>query len=60
MLSGVEAVDLSALAEQNQTEARSLPQKYGSVFSTHEGDLGCTNLILHDIPLLDNLPVRQT
>lgn len=59
MPSGVEAVDLSAFAEQDQTEARSLLQKYGSVFSTHEADLGCTNLISHDIPLLDYVPVRQ-
>lgn len=31
---------------------RSLLQKYSSVFSTHDGDLGCTNLISHDIPLM--------
>lgn len=29
------------------------------MFSTHEGDLGCTKLISHDIPLLDDTPVRQ-
>lgn len=57
--SGVELVDLSALAEQDQAEVRSLLQKYSSVFSAHDADLGCTDLISHDIPLLDNIPVRQ-
>ena len=27
-------------------------------FSAYEGDLGCTNLISHNIPLLDDVPVR--
>ncbi|KAI4874103.1 hypothetical protein NFI96_002857 [Prochilodus magdalenae] len=57
--SGIEAVDLSALTDQEQQEVRSLLQKYSSVFSAHEGDLGCTNLIEHEIPLLDNVLVRQ-
>lgn len=57
--SGVDSVDLSALPEQDQAEVRSLLQKYSSVFSAHDGDLGCTNLISHDIPLLDSIPVRQ-
>ncbi|KAL4007870.1 hypothetical protein ACER0C_001722 [Sarotherodon galilaeus] len=55
----VDAIDLSALIESEQHEVRLLLQKYRSVFSTHEGDLGCTNLISHDIPLLDDVPVRQ-
>ncbi|KAL4004410.1 P2Y purinoceptor 4 [Sarotherodon galilaeus] len=55
----VDAIDLSALTESEQHEVRLLLQKYRSVFSTHEGDLGCTNLISHDIPLLDDAPVRQ-
>ncbi len=29
------------------------------VFSKNDGDLGCTNLISHEIPLLDDIPVRQ-
>ncbi|KAL7870652.1 hypothetical protein SRHO_G00081490 [Serrasalmus rhombeus] len=56
---GMAAVDLSALTELEQKEVRSLLQKYHSVFSAHEGDLGCTNLIEHEIPLLDDVPVRQ-
>lgn len=52
-------VDLSTLSEQDQHRVRSLLQKHSSVFSAHEGDLGCTNLISHDIPLIDETPVRQ-
>ena len=29
------------------------------MFSAHDGDLGCTTLISHDIPLIDEVPVRQ-
>ncbi|KAL7868535.1 hypothetical protein SRHO_G00099190 [Serrasalmus rhombeus] len=56
---GVEAVDLSTLTDQEQGEVRSLLRKHSSVFSAHDGDLGCTNLIEHEIPLLDQVPVRQ-
>lgn len=34
-------------------------QQYSRIFSAYEGDLGCTNLISHDIPLLDDVPVCQ-
>uniref|UniRef100_A0A3B3XY23 Gypsy retrotransposon integrase-like protein 1 n=1 Tax=Poecilia mexicana TaxID=48701 RepID=A0A3B3XY23_9TELE len=30
-----------------------------TVFSSHDGDLGCTSLIAHDIPLVDDVPVKQ-
>ena len=53
----MEAIDLSALTAQEQGKVRSLLQKYKSVFSAHEGDLGCTNLISHHIPLVDDTPV---
>ena len=53
------AMDLSALPAGDQSKVRSLLRQYASVFSSHEGDLGCTNLISHDIPLLDDVPVRQ-
>ncbi|KAI4897396.1 hypothetical protein NFI96_007157 [Prochilodus magdalenae] len=55
----LESLDLSMLSEQEQVEVRSLLQRYQTVFSAHESDLGCTNLISHDIPLLDEVPVRQ-
>ncbi|TWW67306.1 Retrovirus-related Pol polyprotein from transposon opus [Takifugu flavidus] len=55
----VEAIDLSALPVEDQGRVQSLLRQYASVFSSHEGDLGCTSLISHDIPLLDDVPVRQ-
>lgn len=55
----IATVDLTALAEEEQGQVRGLLQKYSCVFSAHEGDIGCTNLISHDIPLVDELPVRQ-
>ena len=56
---GLASVDLGILPEEDQREVRSLLQRYHSVFSTHDGDLGCSNLISHHIPLLDDAPVRQ-
>lgn len=52
-------MDLSPLSEEDQDKVRSLFKQYASVFSSHAGDLGCTDLISHDIPLLDDVPVRQ-
>ncbi len=52
-------LDLSVLSEEEQGKARELLEKYLPAFSIHDGDLGCTNLISHDIPLLDDVPVRQ-
>lgn len=55
----IETVDLSALSTEEQNKARLLLQKYTPVFSSHDGDLGCTNLISHEIPLVDDTPIRQ-
>lgn len=55
----IKVIDLSPLSDVEQTQVRALLLKYSSVFSAHEGDLGCTTLISHDIPLLDQAPVRQ-
>ena len=52
-------VDLSNLPVHERGKVLKLLLKYESVFATHEGDLGCTNLISHEIPLLDSAPVRQ-
>ena len=38
---------------------KSLLEQYTHVFLAHDGDLGCTNLISLDIPLVDEAPVRQ-
>lgn len=55
----IEAIDLTALTPDEQREVRALLQKYRGIFSAFEGDLCCTNLISHDIPLTDDVPVRQ-
>ena len=55
----ITAVDLTALTQDKQCQVRLLLQKSSGIFSAYEGDLGCTNLISHDIPLLDDVPVRQ-
>ncbi|XDV46755.1 hypothetical protein PO909_016595 [Leuciscus waleckii] len=52
-------LDLSLLSGEEQCKVRALLLKYQSVFSAFEGDLGCTNIISHDIPLTDDTPVRQ-
>lgn len=42
-----------------QQQAAALLNKYRCLFAKDEADLGCTNLIQHEIPLLDDTPVRQ-
>uniref|UniRef100_A0A8P4KCX1 Gypsy retrotransposon integrase-like protein 1 n=1 Tax=Dicentrarchus labrax TaxID=13489 RepID=A0A8P4KCX1_DICLA len=55
----LESLDLGNVPETEQAKIRSMLKKHQAVFSAFEGDLGCTNLIEHEIPLLDNVPVRQ-
>lgn len=55
----VEDINLSSLSAEEQEQVRSVLHQYTSVFSAHDGDLGYTNLISHDIPLVDDVPVRQ-
>ncbi|CAI5686070.1 unnamed protein product [Oreochromis niloticus] len=55
----IAAIELSTLTAQEQGHVRSLLYKYSGVFSDHDGDIGCTNLISHDIPLVEDTPVRQ-
>lgn len=50
---------MSLLPTVAQEQVRALLYKYSSVFSGHEMDLGCTTLVAHDIPLLDDVPVKQ-
>ncbi|KAL1281970.1 hypothetical protein QQF64_000773 [Cirrhinus molitorella] len=54
-----ESLDLAGLSSSDQGQVKALLQKYQVVFSGHEGDLGGTRLISHDIPLTDTVPVRQ-
>lgn len=55
----MEGLDLSSLSSEEQGQVRALLRNYISVFSAHDSDLGCTNLISHDIPLVDETPVKQ-
>lgn len=55
----IQQMDLSHLSEEEQNQVRGLLGKYRSVFSTDDSDLGCTNLIAHEIPLLDSAPIGQ-
>lgn len=54
------AVDLAlALALPEQGQVESLLSKYSAVFASNDGDLGCTDLIAHEILIVDDVPVRQ-
>ncbi len=55
----IDSLDLFVLPIADQAKVRALLTSYESVFSTHEGDLGCTGLLSHDIPLVDPTPIRQ-
>ncbi|KAK0134254.1 Retrovirus-related Pol polyprotein from transposon opus [Merluccius polli] len=57
-------LDLSSLswptlAPHQEQHGKALLQRYSTVFSQREGDVGCTDLIEHEIPLIDDTPVRQ-
>ena len=47
------------LTPTEQSAARSLLMKYADTFSAGDGDVGCTQLVQHEIPLLNSDPVRQ-
>lgn len=55
----VEDINLSSLSVEEQCQVRSLLERHFSVFSINDTNLGCTNLISHDIPLVDDTPVTQ-
>ncbi|KAL2088289.1 hypothetical protein ACEWY4_015188 [Coilia grayii] len=57
-------IDLSTLQWSNlsvleQQVAKELLERYQGVFSEHDGGLGCTSLVQHEIPVMDTVPVRQ-
>lgn len=54
----LETVDPTALPESERLGVRNLLQNFHTIFSTHESNLGCIKLLSHDIPLLDDVPVR--
>ena len=51
--------DWSGLAPAQATQGRQLLQRYADVFSRSDHDLGCSTLLEHEIPLIDDVPVRQ-
>lgn len=55
----IKDLDLSVLTVAECEQVRSLLLKFHTIFSAHEGDLGCTRLISHDIPLIDSVHIRQ-
>ncbi|KAI7789405.1 hypothetical protein IRJ41_007459 [Triplophysa rosa] len=57
--SELERVELLGLSGSEREEVKHLLYKYQDVFAKDEGDLGCTSLIEHHIPVLDDAPVRQ-
>ena len=52
-------LELPELTSVQASEVRYRLQKYAHVFTTSDNDLGCTTLIQHEIPLVDEAPVRQ-
>ena len=60
----VGALDLSEVAWEDLTpgqvtQGKQLLEAYADVFSRSDNDLGCTTILEHQIPLLDDAPVRQ-
>lgn len=55
----VENVELQGLSDEEQEQVRALLREFQSVFSSGERDLGYINLLSHEIPLMDETPVRQ-
>lgn len=55
----IEELDLAVLSPFDQQQVRDLLQPFQGVFAAHDGDLGCTDLIFQQIPLVDNVPIRQ-
>ena len=51
--------DFEGLTLQQASKAKALFAQYDDIFSKGDGDLGCTSLITHEIPLVDDAPVCQ-
>ncbi|KAJ8393742.1 hypothetical protein AAFF_G00057950 [Aldrovandia affinis] len=55
-ISGLDELKWPDLSPHEITTAKTLLSKYSDTFSLYEGDVGCTNLIHHEIPLVDDVP----
>lgn len=56
---GMHFPPFEGLYEGEQLKAKALLMKYCSLFAKTDLDVGCTNLITHEIPLLDETRVCQ-
>lgn len=56
---GLNELNWPDLSSQETSAAKSLLCKYSDAFSLFDGDVGCANVIQHEIPLMDDIPVRQ-
>lgn len=55
----VQKLTFSHLNAEQEGQVRALLNKYVTVFAQSDEDLGYTDLIEHEIPLLDDVPIRQ-
>lgn len=56
---GLVLPELENLQQQEKQQARDLLLKYKHVFARSDLDVGSTSLIKHEIPLVEDTPVRQ-
>lgn len=59
MSDAITALHWPRLSPVEEQQVKELLQRYNNVFAKHEGDLGCTEEIVHEIPLLDEAPVHH-
>lgn len=58
-VSELDQVQFPGLSHDQTIQARELLLKYSNVFAKSDDDLGCTAVIQHEIPLVDEGPVCQ-
>ena len=58
-LPGLDDLTWPDLPPEDVQAAKALLMNYRDAFSSEDGELGCTDLIHHNIPVMDDAPVRQ-
>ncbi|XP_073720501.1 uncharacterized protein [Misgurnus anguillicaudatus] len=51
--------ECSLLESHQVAQVKALLNEYADVFAFNDDDLGCTSLIQHEIPVTDDVPIRQ-
>ncbi|XP_058850828.1 uncharacterized protein LOC131699092 [Acipenser ruthenus] len=51
--------EAAVLNQEQQEKLEELLRRNSDVFSVNQFDLGCTSAVKHEIPLIDNKPMRQ-